>query len=203
MVDNQVSQDEELQACVGLVGDGSANAISGLSMMVGQAIAVTSLSARRIPVKDAADLFGGADALAVGIYLSVSGAADGHMFLIYPPQTALALVDLLMGEPAGTTQSLDEMEASALGEMGNIMGSFFLNSLSDAAGLQLLPSPPAVIMDMAGAILDIALAEIMQESDEAIVVETNFVSGDLQLHGTFLVMPSPNLLKQLLARLGA
>ena len=119
------------------------------------------------------------------------------MFLLYSPATALALVDLLMGQPPGTTTDLDEMEESALGEVGNIMGSFFLNALSDATGLCLQPSPPAVMMDMAGAILDVALSDIMQESDDALVVETGFSTEDRLVEGMLLVLPSPDLLRVL------
>ena len=90
------------------------------------------------------------------------------------------------------------MEESALGEVGNIMGSFFLNALSDATNSSFLPSPPAVMMDMAGAILDVALADIIQESDHALVVETSFCTEDRQIEGTLLIMPSPDLLRVLL-----
>ena len=106
-----------------------------------------------------------------------------------------------MGQPPGTTTDLDEMEESAMGEVGNIMGSFFLNALSDATGLMLQPSPPAVMMDMAGAILDVALADILGDSDDALVVETSFSTEDRQIEGTLLVMPSPDLLRVLQERI--
>ena len=121
--------------------------------------------------------------------------------MVFRPQTALGLADLLMGEEVGTTQSLDEMEESALAELGNITGSFFLNALADSTGLVLLPSPPAVIMDMAGAILDVALADIVLESDYALVVETSFGTEDHQISGSFLVMPSPDLMRALIENL--
>ena len=124
------------------------------------------------------------------------------MFLVYPPKTAMSLVDLLMGQEPGTTQEITEMEASALGEMRNIMGSFYLNALSDASGLVLMPSPPAVIMDLAGSILDVALADILQESDDALVVEAIFSTKDQQITGNFLVLPSPSFLKQLSQTVG-
>ena len=82
--------------------------------------------------------------------------------------------------------------------MGNIMGSFFLNSLADATGLNLNPSPPAVMMDMVGAVLDVALGDIMQETDEALIVEATFGTSDRQINGTFLVMPSVSMQKALL-----
>ncbi|MFQ6027968.1 MAG: chemotaxis protein CheC [Dehalococcoidia bacterium] len=201
MVEQHTGLDESLRACSELVSQGSINAVSGLSQMIGQDISVTSISTRRIPANETPDLIGGWEQLTLGVYLAVSGDAEGHMFLVYEPKTAMALADLLMGDPPGTTQSLDEMEASALGEVGNVMGSFFLNSLADNTNSQFQPSPPAVMMDMAGAILNVALANILQESDDALVVETSFSTDDQQINGTLLVMPSPDLLRVMLEHL--
>ena len=202
MVEQTIQVEESLKEGARLVLLGSQNAILGLSEMVDQEIKMTAVSARQIPVDEVPDLFGGREQMAVAVYLSVTGAMDGHMFLVYPPKTAMALVDLLMGEEPGTTVEITEMEASALGEMGNIMGSFYLNALSDASGLILMPSPPAVIMDMAGAILDVALAGILTESDDALVVEAVFATEDQKITGNFLVLPSPDFLRQLSERVG-
>ena len=197
MVERATTLQEGLVACRELVSQGSVNAVAGLSQMIGQEINVTHLRSRHVPVNETPDIVGGWEELTIGVYLGVSGSANGHMFLLYSPATALALADLLMGQPLGTTTDLDEMEESAMCEVGNIMGSFFLNALSDATGLSLQPSPPAVMMDMAGAILDVALSDILQESDDALVVETGFSTEDRLVEGMLLVMPSPDLLRLL------
>ena len=201
MAEQQVLLDEQLIACGGLVSLGSVNAITGLSQMLGQDIQVHSLNPRRVPVQDLAEIVGGRETVNVGVYLAVSGSGTGHMFLMFPPKTAMELIDMLMGEPPGTTQQLDEMEESVMGEMGNIMGSFFLTALADAAGLHLTPSPPAVMMDMAGSILDVALANVLEGSNDALVIETKFGTADRLIDGTLLVMPSPELLNLLLEHL--
>jgi chemotaxis protein CheC len=89
------------------------------------------------------------------------------------------------------------MEESALGEMGNIVGSFFLNCLSDCTGMSFHPTPPAVMMDMAGAVLEVALAAVMMETDQACIVEATFGTQDKQVSGTFLVIPGHDLLSAL------
>ena len=203
MVEQNVLLDEQLIACSGLVSKGSLNAITGLSQMLGQEIQVHSLNPRRVPVEQLAEIVGGRESINVGVYLAVSGSGTGHMFLMFPPKTAMELIDMLMGEPPGTTQHLDEMEESVMAEMGNIMGSFFLNALADAAGLQLTPSPPAVMMDMAGSILDVALANILEGSNDALVIETKFGTADREIDGILLVLPSPELLSLLLEHLRA
>ena len=186
-----------------LVERAIANAITGLSHMVRQEVRPSSLRASTVPVEEVASLVGGPEAVSVGVYLRVTGSATGHMVLVYRPDTAFGLVDLLMGRPPGSTRALDEMEQSALGEMGNIMGSYFLNSLADASGLRLHPSPPAVMMDMAAAILQVALADMVVETDEVLVVDSVFGTTDRQISGRFLVMPTYGLVRTILAGLGS
>jgi chemotaxis protein CheC len=175
-----------------LFGEGVNNAIEGLSQMAGREVKVVSMDIKKVPVKDIPDLFGGPEALIIAIYVEIFGKTSGHMVVVYKPEIAFGLVDLLLGQPAGTTKELNEMESSTLGEVGNIMGSFFLNYLSDTTGQRLKPSPPAVMMDMAGAVLDSTLANILAHGDETYVVDTIFGTKDRQVSGTFMVISAPS-----------
>ncbi len=199
---NIILDESGLKAWTKLVSKGVTNALAGLADMVGKEIEVSSLEARYIEIKDVSYLVGGPEQTTAAIYLSVSGAAEGHMIVIYRPETAYDLIDMLLGQPSGTTTELGEMETSALGEMGNIVGSFFLNALADATGLKLRVSPPSVMMDMAGAILDAILAEVMLEVDQALVMQTSFGTEDMQINGTFLCLPSLSLQTALLEHWG-
>lgn len=181
-----------------LVSRGTDNAMSGLSQMVGSEISVNAFGLRRVPVAEIAGIVGGPDIMAVGIYLTVSGSADGHLMLMYDPKIASAFVDLLMMQEVGTTTELGEMEHSALGEMGNVIGAFFLNALADETGLDLHPSPPSVMTDMSGALLDVITADILLTADETYLVETTFAVEGQEISGVFFVIPSENLLQALI-----
>ncbi len=193
-------KDVELAFWAQLVSSGTRNAVANLSQMVGQDIKVASFGLKEIPVVEISHLMGGPEIETVGIYLTVSGSADGHILLMYDPQMSYGFVDMLMGLPAGSTQSLGEMEESALGELGNIVGSSFLNALADATGLTLMPSPPSVITDMAGALLDVIAADILLTQDDAFVAETAFRAPDRDISGQFFVIPTQDLLRVLLER---
>ena len=191
-------KDQALARWAELVSIGTSNAMSGLSQLIGQEIDVSSFTLRKVPVASISELVGGPEAEAIGIYLTVSGAAEGHLMLIYEPRIAYAFVDLMMMQPPDTTTEIGEMERSALGEMGNLIGAFFLSAIADATGLELRPSPPAVMADMAGALLDVVSAEILMHSDETFLAETTFATGDRDISGVFFVMPSDDLLDALL-----
>jgi chemotaxis protein CheC len=185
-----------------LIIRGITNALVGLSQMVGTDVGVESINMKTIPAKDMPDMLGGPERLVVGIYLRFSGAASGHIMIAQRPEVACTLLDMIMGNAPGTTASLDEIESSALAEMGNITGTFFLNAVADAVGKTLYPSPPLVVTDMAGAILDVALAEILHQYDDVFVAETTFGIQQHMTKGTFLVMPNPSLIEMPLATFG-
>lgn len=169
---------------------GSTNAIFGLSEMVNQDVKVSGLSLEEVSMRNAVGLIGKADEPMVSIYLLFSGNASGHIMLAFRPETALELVDMAVGLPVGSTQSIGEMEQSVLGEIGNIAGSFFLNAVADDAGMRLMPSPPAVVMDMAGAIVGSVMAEVWDHAESAFAIRLGFATGDQQIEGSFIVLPN-------------
>lgn len=186
-----------------LVSQAITNAMSSLSMMIGIEVSVNKFGLRQIPIDQISHLMGGPDNPSIGIYLTFSGSADGHIMLMYEPKMGMDFVDLLLCQPPGTATLLTEMERSALGEMGNIVGSSFLNALADSGGMTLKPSPPSVMMDMAGALLDVIAAEIVATQDDAFIAETAFHAPGRDISGAFFVIPSQGLLDGLMARLAA
>jgi chemotaxis protein CheC len=169
---------------------GSTHAVTGLSQMVNRDFTVTALSIEEVSMRNSASLMGKADDMVVGIYLLFSGSAKGHILLAFKPEIAFELVDMAMGIQQGSTKSLGEMERSVLGEMGNIVGTFFLNGVADCVGITLMPSPPSVVEDMVGALMGSVVAEAFTESESIFVIRLMFSSASKEIEGRFLVLPS-------------
>lgn len=186
-----------------LVREGIEKAVAGLSDMVGREVAVTSFDPRQGDAGYVHALLGGPEQLIVGVYVGVRGAAPGTLLLAFPQQVGYELIDMLMGQPAGATTGLDEMGESVLGEMGNLMGAFFLSLLGDSTNGQLLPTPPVIVNDMAGSVVDAALAQMMLEMDDILTAATSFGTPDHQIHGVFLVLPSEQLMSLALSERAA
>ena len=130
---------EELAVWTWLVSKGIANAMAGLSTMIGQELTVTGLSVSQYPVEKAAELIGGPENILVGIYLTIEGDATGHLMLVHDPKVAFQLIDLQTGNTSDVSAEMGEMERSVMAEMGNITGSYFLNALADATDMTLTP----------------------------------------------------------------
>jgi chemotaxis protein CheC len=169
---------------------GSTTAVTGLSQMVNENFKISTLSIEEVSFRNAANLIGKAEEKVIAVYLLFSGNTSGQILLAFQPATAYELVDMAMGQTLGTTQDLGEMERSVLGEMGNIVGTFFLNGVADSVGLRLMPSPPAVVEDMAGALIDSILAEAFEDTDSLFVIKLLFSSSVKEIEGRFLVLPS-------------
>ncbi len=187
--------DEDKKIWDEIVKKGILNAVKGLSRMVGRDLVVNTIEVRRMPASSVPGLFGGPDQLLIGVYLTCTGASTGHILLAHEPEIAYKILDLIMGRKIGTSKSLDEMSKSALGEMGNVTSAYFLNAVADHLNVTLHPSPPAVMLDMAGAIMDMALASILQERDDIFVVSTSFGLSDRTIEGNFLLMPNAGFLR--------
>lgn len=170
---------------------GSTTAVTGLSQMVNKDFSITALSIEEVSIRNATKLVGAnaADSV-IAIYLLFSGNTSGQILLSFDPRTAFNLVDMALGLDPDTTQELGEMERSVLGEMGNIVGAFFLNSVADCAGLRLMPSPPAVMEDNAGTLVGSLLAEAFKGRDSIFVIKLKFRSQAQEIEGNFLVLPS-------------
>lgn len=190
--------DEQLNEILQTIAEkGMVNAARGFAGLVGHKIEVTEPNIRLIPLFDIPNIVGGTENEAVGIYLRFEGDITGQIIMIISFEKAMELVDLILDIPNGTTNQLGSLERSALGEIGNLTGSFFLNSVANITGYSVRPSPPAVIVDMVGAILDIIIASSGGVSDQALLLEADFVDGNRSTKTNFWVIPDPTTFKGL------
>lgn len=181
---------------------GAGNAATALATMVRDKINMTVPQVSIVPFDDVAQMVGGPDSLVVAIYLRVHGSAGANIMFIMPLEKAFLLIDMLMGRPLGETRELGEMECSAITELGNIITGNYLNALAVFTNLTLIPSVPAMGVDMAGALIDAVLAILGEVEDYVLLLETEFKKSDLDVMGHFFLLPEPGGLDTILSALG-
>jgi chemotaxis protein CheC len=134
----------------------------------------------------------------VAVYLGIGGGLNGHILMAYSESMALGLVDMLLDQPEGTTTELGDLEVSALAEAGNVAGSFFLTTFADWAGLILPPTPPVVIHEMCGAILDTLAGDLAFHSHEqAMVIDAQFTCDGQVVDAAFFMFPDDQLVEMI------
>lgn len=185
---------------IGNVGAG--NSATALSQIINKRIDMNVPKVALVPIETVPDLVGGPDTIVVGVFLRVYGRAPGNILFLLPQKSAFYLVDTLMGRPHGTTKKLDFMDESALMEIGNILSGAYLNAFFNFTHISMLPSIPALAMDMAGAILNVILVQLGQMGDQALVIETEFLAEDDGINGHFFLVPDPGSLAILIKGVG-
>ncbi|MBQ8699676.1 MAG: chemotaxis protein CheC [Schwartzia sp.] len=185
---------------IGNVGAG--NSATALSQIINHRIDMNVPQVSIVPITDVPDLVGGPDVMVAGVFLRVYGAAPSNILFLLPQDSAFYLVDMILGKPHGETKTLDFMDESALMEIGNILAGAYLNALFNLTKLSLLPSIPALAMDMAGAILSVVLIQLGQMGDHALVIETEFQADEDGIKGHFFLVPDPGSLDTILTAVG-
>jgi chemotaxis protein CheC len=183
-----------------------------LGTMSGHQIRVTAPSIRRCSAAEVIEMAGGAESVVVGVYVGITGSLSGHAVLLLPPDGARRLAQILLegfidpppaGAPDAEALAFDEMEFSALQEVGNVTISAFLNELGMHLREAVQPTVPQALVEMSGAILEAVLMDLIAESDEVLAAQTTFMEGENAVDAAMLVLPRQESLGVLLESLGA
>jgi chemotaxis protein CheC len=179
-----------------------------LSEMSGVPIAISAAAIEIVPLAEVPTAVGSPEEPAIGVYVGIEGDGAGYVLVLLDEPMAEDLAALMLGEEPGSIPVEDELAASALAEAGNVSCSAFMNALGEATGLTLMAMPPVVIGDMRGAIMDVAIADIAQHGDEALLIKTQLAPADAPEHGAagvvnarLLAIPTPETLDAILQRL--
>ncbi len=179
---------------------GAGNATTALAHLLNCKVDMSVPQVRLLDFQDVGAIMGGEEQIMAGIYLCVEGDITGSIMFLLEKESARHLVSKLMGFeiPDG---EFDEMEISALKEIGNIITGAYLNSLSTITNLKIYPSVPALSIDMAGAILSVPAIEFGTIGDKILLIQNQF-SDDVQLDGFFILVPDIESYGKILSSLG-
>jgi chemotaxis protein CheC len=192
--------DKVISYIQGIAREGMQNAAVGFSGILGQRLTVTEPSFRVVPYAQVPNILGGPESEAVGIYLKAEGSIPAQIMLMLPFQKAFDLVDLLLDQKPGTTVQLGTLEKSALGEVGNMTATFFINSIAEITHLEVRPTPPFVMVDMVGAILDVIVATSGEVSENVLMLQAAFRLDDREVQADFWVIPDQSIVDRFTSR---
>ena len=181
---------------------GAGNATTALAQMIGTKVDMHVPKVDLLEFSEVGEAMGGEEQIMAGIYLVVEGDISGSIMFLLEKSSAKALVAKLMGtnneDPTG---DFDEMELSALKEIGNIITGSYLSSLSTLTNLNIYPSPPDISIDMCAAILSVPAIEFGAIGDKMLLIATEF-TDDVKLEGYFILVPDLESYDKILTSLG-
>ena len=194
--------DRQIDALREFSNIGVGHAATALSQLIRKPVSMRVPKLTVTPFRRVPEIVGGAETLVAGIHFRVMGNVTGDILVVFPEDSARALMELLLGKPVPAGGEWSESAASALKEIANILTSSYLNALGTLLGVTLIPSVPALACDMAGAIVDAALIEQSRSGDLALLIETEFFETARAIRGHFFLLPDPASLRLIFDRIG-
>ena len=199
--------ENQLRTLAGIFEKGAAEAASALSRWLGGEVRLSVSSVEYVPLEQASEVLGAGDELVAACAMTLAAAMTGQIILVFEDRSGLALVDLLLRRPVGTTSSWGELEQSAAKETANIVGCAYLNSLaehlpplgSDSSEQTIVPGPPEFRHEFAASLLEFALMDQALANDRLLLINTEFSLDQSRLDWTLLLIPSAESLHALTA----
>lgn len=173
---------------------GAGNAATALSQLVGRTINMSVPEVMIIPVEKVPEQVGGSDEIVAGIFLEVFGDLPSKILVTFPHKNLMQLTDLLIGNTLGSSAMMSEMKLSALKELGTILSGAYLNALAKFLDMRMIPSVPALAIDIMTAILETILVEISTETHYALMLRTEITETETKISGTFFLIPESDSL---------
>ncbi len=88
------------------------------------------------------------DEISIIVASKILGVLNGGMLVVYPHDSALKMIDILLNRKLGSTDLFTLMDASALAETSHILCSAYLNAVGEFLDLHhLIPAIPQTIVD--------------------------------------------------------
>jgi len=180
---------------------GAGNATTAIANMLNLRMDMSVPNVELMEVESIGTAIGSEEQIVVGIMLGVETDINGSMMYLMDIPSAHHLVNRLMMRDPEYNEDFDEMDLSALKEIGNIISSAYLSALSGLTKLTITPTVPYISIDMAAAILSVPAIQFGMVGDKALLINTK-IGDDMGINGYFILMPEGDSYEKILVSLG-
>ncbi|OGQ37346.1 MAG: hypothetical protein A3F16_06065 [Deltaproteobacteria bacterium RIFCSPHIGHO2_12_FULL_43_9] len=176
----------------------SGNASAALSQMINHIVHISVPDAVVDKVERVLPFLGEPEDVNTVVFLKLVGDTPGVMLLMFPPAMASTLAKMVTHGHTANFKELENLNRSALGEIGNILAGSATTALSAFLYMNVHQSIPEVATDMVGAVVDAILGEIGESSDVALAFKVNFDVDKEDIRGKVLFLFEPEATRKIL-----
>ncbi len=166
----------------------SGNAMTSLGKLIGCTLDMSVANVRIEKIQELTDILGDAESFIAGMLINVYGDLNAMLLLALEAESAIKVVNLMLGKDVSHVEEFDEIDLSVLCETGNILAGSYLSALNTFTGLELDVSIPQISIDMAGAILSYPAIEFARNDNTMLFIETMFKDTNQVLNGTYILI---------------
>ena len=175
---------------------GAAHAATTLSQMIGSTVQMSVPGIKAIDIAELGNFMGEESAAMVVFELQGEIQHGGFVIFYITRESAIRLTNTMLGL-TDMNRPMNEMDESALLEVGNIMVSAFLDATAELLGFVMLPSPPAMTIDMAHAAMSSLIAGLGEEIDEVLLFSTELTCEEHKIDSDIIMMPETKTLARI------
>jgi chemotaxis protein CheC len=175
---------------------GAAHAATTLSQMVGSTVQMSVPGIKAIDISQLGNYMGEESAALVVFELQGEIQHGGFVIFYITRESAIRLTNTMLGL-TDMNRTMNEMDESALLEVGNIMVSAFLDATAELLGFVMLPSPPSMTIDMAHAAMSSLIAGLGEEIDEVLLFSTELTCEEHKIDSDIIMMPETKTLARI------
>ncbi|MHC1757332.1 MAG: chemotaxis protein CheC [Methanosarcina sp.] len=198
MTDLENLSEVELDVLKELGNIGTGHAATSLSKLLNKDVFLSVPKVKIGEIKNLSSEFIG-DVVA-GVIIALQDLEEkrsGYLYIMFPEKSARKIA----GDLFGLEELDEEMYASTIMEVGNILSSSFCDASADFMDIILLPSPPNFAVDVPTAVIDSVVSQMARKSDHIILFETS-LSSDSDIEIYLAMLPEPCLLDDMMRILG-
>lgn len=184
---------------IGSIGTG--NAATALSGILGVDVEMSLPKVEILGYNEVVEYLGDPEELISGVLVQMSGNVNGIMLFVMKLDFIDEISKLMLQKSVNDYSEMGEMEISAATEVGNIIISSYVLSLSKLADIEISLSVPGFAINMLGAIMTVPMAELGYESDKLMMISGKCVMGQKNVESNLLMLPDIGSLNYLMDRL--
>ena len=184
---------------IGSIGTG--NAATALSSLLKTGVEMTVPKVEILGYNEAVDLLGHPEDMISGVLVQMTGDVSGVMLFLMKMDFINEVLQCVLQESIDGYEQMGEMEVSAATEVGNIIISSYILSLSKLADMDISLSVPAFSVNMLGGIMTVPMAEFGYVSDKLMMITGKCIIGGRNVDSNLLLLPDIQSLNYLLDRL--
>ena len=187
-----------------VVSIATSNAATSLSKILDMKVDITIPNIMIESIEKVPGLLGGSENEMMTVYFKVNGQISGSsILLMFSASESLSLANILTGQEADCIENLDDMGVSSLKELGNIVIGSFMTVLANGLKLKIGYSVPGYAYDMVGAIMDETLSQMSLETEQAVIMESEFIVREKIYRGNLVFVLPPRAVDNIIKALGS
>jgi chemotaxis protein CheC len=188
----------ELDVLKELGNIGTGHAATSLSKLLNKDVYLSVPEVKVGEIKNLSNEFIGE--IVAGVIIALQDLEEkksGYLYIMFPEKSARKIA----GDLFGMDELDEEMYASTIMEVGNILSSSFCDASADFMDIILLPSPPSFAEDVPTAVIDSVVSQMAKNSNHIILFETS-LSSDSDIEIFLALLPESCLLDDMMKILG-